>query len=260
MASAISRSRFIVTRSVASRKSSSTASAALVETFAKPIVSNTRCTNGSRSACVGRQSVDRAREHLLRAAAARNQADADFDQPDVAFRGGLNAVAVQADLAAAAERQPGGRDDDRDVGVAQRLRRVLERADHQVDLVPVAFLRFEQQQHQVGAGGEVRRVVADDERREIRRGFLDAGVQHLDRVAADRVHLRVELDGEHAVAEIDEARAGVLADDLLPIFRRLEDLQIRARREARRRCGTGRRPESGSRPRPSGPSMGRSRP
>ena len=40
---------------------------------------------------------------------------------------------------------------------------------------------------------------------------LTPGVQHLDRVAADRVHLRVELDAEHAVAEIDQARAGVLA-------------------------------------------------
>ena len=141
-----------------------------------------------------RQAVDRARQHLLRAAAAGNQADADFDQADVALGRRLHAVAVQRDLAAAAERQPGGRDDDRHVGVAQRQRRALERADHQVDLVPVAFLRFEQQQHQVGAGGEVRRVVADDERREVRGGFLDAGVQHLDRVAADRVHLRVELD------------------------------------------------------------------
>ena len=55
-------------------------------------------------------------------------------------------------------------------------------------------------------------VVADDERGEVRGGFLDAGVQHLDRVAADRVHLRVELDAQHAVAEVDEARAGVLAD------------------------------------------------
>ena len=41
---------------------------------------------------------------------------------------------------------------------------------------------------------KLRRVVADDQRGEVRGGFLHAGVQHLDRVAADRVHLRMELD------------------------------------------------------------------
>ena len=76
---------------------------------------------------------------------------------------------MQRDLAAAAERQAGRRDDDRNVGVAQRHRRLLERADHQVELVPVLLLRLEQDQHQVGAGGEVRRLVADDERGEVLR-------------------------------------------------------------------------------------------
>ena len=52
-------------------------------------------------------------------------------------------------------------------------------------------------------------VVADDERGEVLRRLLDAGVQHLDGVAADRVHLRVELDLQHAVADVDEARARV---------------------------------------------------
>src|SRR5438874_9696532 len=47
------------------------------------------------------------------------------------------------------------------------------------------------------------RVVADHERREVRRGFLDAREQHLARIGADRVHLRVELDRQHAVAEVD---------------------------------------------------------
>ena len=53
--------------------------------------------------------------------------------------------------------------------------------------------------------------VADDQRAKVRGCLLDAGVQHLHRVAADRVHLRVELDAEHAVAEVDQAGAGVLA-------------------------------------------------
>ena len=221
------------------RKPSRAASAALVETFAKPIVSNTRCTSGSRSARRIRQSLDAARQHLLGAAAGRNQADADLDQADVAFGGRLHAVAVQRDLASAAERQPGRADDDRHVRVAQRLRRSLKRADHQIDLVPVAFLRLEQQQHEVGAGGEVRRVVADDQRREVRRRLLDAGVQHLDRVAADGVHLRMELDRQHAVAEIDEAGAGVLPHDAAALLGASEQLEIGPARRQRRRRGTG---------------------
>ena len=39
---------------------------------------------------------------------------------------------------------------------------------------------------------------------------VDAGVDHGDHVVADRVHLAVKLDAEHAVAEIDQRRAWVL--------------------------------------------------
>ena len=80
---------------------------------------------------------------------------------------------------------------------------------------------------------------------EVRGGFLHAGLQHLDRVAADRVHLRVELD---ARARRRRGRPGwrrrssgrraarSLAD--------LQDLQIRRRPAARRRRGTDSRPGS----------------
>jgi hypothetical protein len=107
---------------------------------------------------------------------------------------------VQRDLAAAAERQAGRRDDHRHVRVAQPHRGALEGAHHQVQLVPVLVLRFEQHQHQVGAGGEVQPFVADDERREVLRRLAHAGLQHLHGVGADGVHLRVELHAQHAVA------------------------------------------------------------
>ena len=54
-----------------------------------------------------------ARQHLLGAAAGRDQADADLDEPDVGFRRRLHAIAMQRHLAAAAEREPGRRDHDR---------------------------------------------------------------------------------------------------------------------------------------------------
>ena len=145
--------------------------------------------------------------------------DTDFNQADVGLRGCLHAVRVQDDLAAPANCQTGGRDNDRHVRVAQRHRGLLEGTDHQIDLVPILFLCFEQDEHQVCAGGEVNAVVAHDQRREVLRRFADAFLQHLDRVAADRVHLRMELDRQHAVAEIDEARPGILPHDGRPLLR-----------------------------------------
>ena len=96
---------------------------------------------------------------------------------------------MQRDLAAAAEGPPRRRHDDRHIGVAQRLGYALEGLDHRIDLVPVAFKSLEQHQHQVGAGGKIRRVVADNHRDEVARRLLQSSVKHLDGVAADGVHL-----------------------------------------------------------------------
>ena len=212
---------------------------------------------GQRIALRRRQLRHRANQHFLGAAAAGDQADADFDEAHVGFRRRLHAIAVQRNFRAAAERQAGRRGDDRNGAVAQRHGRLLERADHHVELVPVAFLRLEQDEHQVRAGGEIRRVVADDQRLAALGGFLHAGLQHLDGVAADGVHLRMELDRDDAVAKVDEARAGVLLDDAALFLRRAEDLQVgrgrldeavtearRARLRAGSRSAAGRRPPS----------------
>ena len=137
---------------------------------------------------------------------------------------------MQRNFGPAAERQPAGRGHDRHGAVTQCHGRLLERANHHVDLVPVAFLRFEQHEHQVGAGRKVRRVVADHQRLAALRRFLHAGLQHLDGVAADGVHLRMELDGDDAVAQVDEAGAGVLLDDAALLLRGAKDLQIGRRR------------------------------
>src|SRR6266852_2761934 len=91
LASAITRSRFIVTRSASSRKPRRLASAALDE--------------GQQISASRGQIFDRARQHLLRSTTPGNEPDADFHQPDVALGGSLHAVAVERDLAAAPERQ-----------------------------------------------------------------------------------------------------------------------------------------------------------
>ena len=56
-------------------------------------------------------------------------------------------------------------------------------------MFPVAFLRLEKKQHQIGTGREVLGFVADDERREIAFRLANTRLQHLNGVAADNVHL-----------------------------------------------------------------------
>ena len=51
--------------------------------------------------------------------------------------------------------------------------------------------------------------------------------QHGERVAADGVHLRVELDGKDAVAQVDQAGPGVPAHRRPRRLRAPEDLQVR---------------------------------
>ena len=75
------------------------------------MVSNAVWTAGNGSPPAG--AIDRAQQHFLGAAAGGQQADADFDQAHVGFRRRADAVGVQADLAAAAQRQTGRRGDDR---------------------------------------------------------------------------------------------------------------------------------------------------
>ena len=103
-----------------------------------------------------------ANEHFLRAAAGRDQADAGFDQADVGFGGGLDARAVQADFAAAAERQALRRDDDRARRVLEREIGVLEVAHGEVQVVPFLLLRGDQEQQEIGAGGKIHGLVGDD--------------------------------------------------------------------------------------------------
>ena len=90
----------------------------------------------------------------VQAAAARDQADADFDQADVALEVGDAPGAVQREFAAAAERQAGHRGDRRHLRVAQRQHRVLQLLLLGPDRLGAAG--HEQRQHrlQVGAGGE----------------------------------------------------------------------------------------------------------
>ncbi len=99
-------------------------------------------------------------------------------------------------------------------------------ANHRVDLFPIALLRLEQQQHEVGADGKIRSFGRDDQRARnsaTPRGRRAAACQ---RVAADRIHLRMQRDREHPVVQIDEAGARIRGHDLLSIARAAQNLQF----------------------------------
>ena len=85
--------------------------------------------------------------------------------------------------------------------------------DRGVQLVPFAFLRGQQHQHQIRADAEILALIGDDHGLEILLGLLEARVQHADLIFAQRVHLAVELDAQHAVAQVDQRRARVLLHD-----------------------------------------------
>ena len=107
--------------------------------------------------CTAALSHPRAQQHLLAAAAAGQQADASFDQAHVKLGMRLARGSVQRDLRAAAQAQAERRDHHRLGRELDGLRHALELADGEIDVVPLFFLHAHEQQHQIGADGEIRR-------------------------------------------------------------------------------------------------------
>ncbi len=80
---------------------------------------------------------------------------------------------------------------------------MLKEAPNHVEFFPVFVLRFHQHQHQVRADGKILALIAQHEPDEILLNFIERNLQHLERVAANRVHLRMEFETRDAVTEID---------------------------------------------------------
>jgi hypothetical protein len=76
----------------------------------------------------------------------------------------LHGIAVQQDLAAAAERHAGGRADDRERRVFQRLVDLLAARDELLDLAPGGDVGGEYREPEVGADREIRALVVNHER------------------------------------------------------------------------------------------------
>src|SRR6266567_2285652 len=112
---------------------------------------------------------------------------------------------VQRNFRAAAEAKAEWRRNYRLRRELNGLRHPLELADGEVHLVPLFFLDAHEQQHEIGADREIRGIVGDDEGVEAVAGAarLERLRNQRDDVSAQRVHLAVELQAGHAVAEID---------------------------------------------------------
>ena len=117
----------------------------------------------------GLRGIDGAQSHLLATAPAGEQADAGFDQAHVEFRMRPARRGVQRHFAASAKGHAKRCDNHRLGRELDELRHVLELAHHHVHVIPLLILHGHQQQHDVGADGEIRRVIADDEGVKVRR-------------------------------------------------------------------------------------------
>ena len=172
----------------------------------------------SLAACVRsnrRPGFDALEGELLAASASGDEADAGLDQTHVELGVRLAASGSEGDFDASSEAHAVGRDDHRAGTELDGLGHVLELLDGHLDLVPLLFLDGEEQLHEVRADGEVGRVAGDDEGGEVGdrlgRRLERLGDEGND-VAAQGVHLGVQLDGGDAVAKIDQRGSGVLLD------------------------------------------------
>ena len=116
--------------------------------------------------------IGRAQGELLRAGAARDQADPEFHEAHVGLGVRNHLVGVHGEFAGAAQGHLVGRHHNRHAAVARPHHSVLEHADGVIQFF-VFLLHGEHEDHaHVGAGGEIAPLVGDDDAAPRRRGVL----------------------------------------------------------------------------------------
>ncbi len=145
----------------------------------------------------------------------RNQSDADFRQTHVGLRRDDHVIRTHRDFTTAAERVTVTGGDHRLFKLAQRGRGLLKSMDAGVDVVPLLILNLGGDQHKVGAGRKVLALVADHESREILPHLFERLLQHHQLIAADHIHFDVKFQARHVVAEVNQARTGIAANDFV---------------------------------------------
>ncbi len=94
-----------------------------------------------------------------------------------------------------------------------------------MNVVPLFFLSGDEQQHQICAGGKIRGLVRHDHGIKIGGEAFHSGVQHRDDVRAYRVHFGMEFAAHYAIAQINQARAGIFLDNRASFFARFQNDQ-----------------------------------
>ncbi len=151
------------------------------------------------------------------------RSDASLNEADVGFGSSVNFRGVEADFAAAAEGHALRRGDDRLWRIFDGKIHVLELLHGHVEFVPLLLLRTDENKHEICADGKVGGLIGNDHGVEIGIEALDAFVDHGDEIGADGVHLGMEFAADNAVAEIDEAGAGIAFHFPACVFETLED-------------------------------------
>src|SRR3954468_5552128 len=149
-----------------------------------------------------RGSIYRTQQHLLTSTAARQQPNPNLYQTHVQLSVRLTRGGMQSDLSSSSKTHPEWRDNNRLRTELDGLCHALEAADCNIDFVPVTFLNGHEQQHDVGADGEMLCVIGDNESVELvqsRAARFQRLRNELHDVATERVHLRMKLDGSDAV-------------------------------------------------------------
>src|SRR6185437_7249227 len=99
-----------------------------------------------------------ANQHFFSSAARGDQTDAGFDQSDIGFGGRVDASGVEANLAAAAERQSLRRRNNRAPRIFDGHIDALKLFYGEMDIVPFAFLGADEKEHKVRTNGKIRRL------------------------------------------------------------------------------------------------------
>ena len=118
---------------------------------------------------------------------------------------------------------PKGAAHHRHLGIFYRHGRFLEGPDGHIDIVIGPLGERHRNHHKVGADRKIGAMVADDQTDALFFGTFDGLMGHGQDIAADGVHLGVELETEDTVAQINDRTVGVLLDNLAGFF---EDLQL----------------------------------
>ena len=167
-------------------------------------------TDGGHRAARATLNAEPALQHLLAPAPTGDNADADFHQAHIGFGMGLDRIAMQQDFTPSPQGHARGRADDGEGGVFERLIGLLPGFHDLFNRGPEGDIGSEEGKPQVRPHREVRALVINHEALvALGRNGLHGFYQQGHNLIVEAVHLRGELEAQHAVANIPNRGRGV---------------------------------------------------